>query len=240
MKTKKTGKTMRVAGLLLALVLVTSCFVGGTFAKYVTSDHKVDSARAAKWGVVVDVEGDSAFAKQYDGDENAQGNTVIAAATATYKVVAPGTKKDNVLSSTLTGTPEVKVEVTYDATVVLANWEDAQHKYYCPLVFTIKHGGTTTTLSGMKYDSVTDFQTALETEIKSVKATYAPNTDLSTATGHDLSISWEWPFETGTTENEKAANNVKDTYLGDQAAVPAGTKVPNIHFGIFTTVTQVD
>lgn len=231
---------MRVAGLLLALVLVTSCFVGGTFAKYVTSDHKVDSARAAKWGVVVDVEGDSAFAKQYDGDENAQGNTVIAAATATYKVVAPGTKKDNVLSSTLRGTPEVKVEVTYDATVVLANWEDAQHKYYCPLVFTIKHGGTTKTLSGMDYDSVTAFQTALETEIKSVKATYAPNTDLSTATGHDLSISWEWPFETGANESEKAANNVKDTYLGDQAAVPGGLKIPNIHFGIFTTVTQID
>lgn len=49
MKTKKTGKTMRVAGLLLALVLVTSCFVGGTFAKYVTSGHGNDSARAAKW-----------------------------------------------------------------------------------------------------------------------------------------------------------------------------------------------
>lgn len=54
---------MRVAGLLLALVLVTSCFVGGTFAKYVTSGHGNDSARAAKWGVVVNVEGDSAFAK---------------------------------------------------------------------------------------------------------------------------------------------------------------------------------
>lgn len=231
---------MRVAGLLLALVLVTSCFVGGTFAKYVTSGHGNDSARAAKWGVVVNVEGDSAFAKQYDGDENAQDNTVIAAATATYKVVAPGTKKDNVLSSTLSGTPEVKVEVTYDAIVALANWEDAQQKYYCPLVFTIKHGETTKTLSGMNYNSMEEFQTALVTEIKSVKATYAPNTDLSTATGHDLSISWQWPFETGDTETEKAANNVKDTYLGNQAAVPAGLKGPNIHFEIHTTVTQVD
>ena len=30
----KKNRTMRVAALLLALTLMTSCFVGGTFAKY--------------------------------------------------------------------------------------------------------------------------------------------------------------------------------------------------------------
>ena len=44
---------MRVAGLLLALVLVTSCFVGGTFAKYVTGNYGEDNARVAKFGVAV-------------------------------------------------------------------------------------------------------------------------------------------------------------------------------------------
>lgn len=62
MKTKKTGKTMRVAGLLLALVLVTSCFVGGTFAKYVTSGTGTDSARVAKFGVEITANG-TMFAK---------------------------------------------------------------------------------------------------------------------------------------------------------------------------------
>ena len=33
----RKNHTLKLAGILLALVLVTSCFVGGTFAKYVTS-----------------------------------------------------------------------------------------------------------------------------------------------------------------------------------------------------------
>ena len=63
---------MRVAGLLLALVLVTSCFVGGTFAKYVTSGGGTDHARVAKFGVTVKATGnDTMFATQYDKAEGA-------------------------------------------------------------------------------------------------------------------------------------------------------------------------
>lgn len=39
---------MRAAVLMLALVLITSCFVGGTFAKYVTSGTGGDNAKVAK------------------------------------------------------------------------------------------------------------------------------------------------------------------------------------------------
>ena len=38
------NKTMRVAALLLALTLMTSCVVGGTFAKYGTGDEALDEA----------------------------------------------------------------------------------------------------------------------------------------------------------------------------------------------------
>ena len=41
---KKT-KLMRAALLLLVLTLITSCFVGGTFAKYTTSAEGSDTAR---------------------------------------------------------------------------------------------------------------------------------------------------------------------------------------------------
>ena len=44
------NKTMRVAALLLALTLMTSCFVGGTFAKYTTKTESQDDARVAYWG----------------------------------------------------------------------------------------------------------------------------------------------------------------------------------------------
>ena len=44
--TKKKNVLMRSAGLLLALVLVTSCFVGSTFAKYTSQPTQ---RRAPVW-----------------------------------------------------------------------------------------------------------------------------------------------------------------------------------------------
>ena len=83
--TLKKNWTLRAAVLMLALVLITSCFVGGTFAKYVTSGTSGDNARVAKWGVTVTAhETGDIFAKSYD-------NTVIA--EGEYKVIAPGTKR---------------------------------------------------------------------------------------------------------------------------------------------------
>ena len=46
----KKNSTLRVAALLLALTLITSCFVGSTFAKYVTGSSSQDTARIAHWG----------------------------------------------------------------------------------------------------------------------------------------------------------------------------------------------
>jgi len=43
------NRTMRVAALLLVLTLITSCFVGGTFAKYTTTKTATAEASVAKW-----------------------------------------------------------------------------------------------------------------------------------------------------------------------------------------------
>lgn len=87
----KNNRTMRAAVLLLALVLITSCFVGGTFAKYVTDGLAMDHARVAKWGVTVTAHatGD-VFAEKYDAIAG-QPDTVIAGGV--YKVIAPRYKK---------------------------------------------------------------------------------------------------------------------------------------------------
>ena len=129
---------MRVAGLLLALVLVTSCFVGGTFAKYVTSGEGADSARVAKFGVKITANG-TMFAKEYATDDESVSGTIAKSVVSsdTSKLVAPGTK-GNMVSMTLTGTPEVAVRVQYTATLTLNdNWKDADGKFYCPLHFKI-------------------------------------------------------------------------------------------------------
>ena len=240
---------MRVAGLLLALVLVTSCFVGGTFAKYVTHGGGTDHARVAKFGVTVTATGnDTMFATQYDKAEGAP-----AALTAQYsvvsgdgaKVVAPGTKNDNCLTVSVAGKPEVAVEVDYDAVVNLTGkWEykytddqGTEHtEFYCPLV--IKVGDKTFT--GTDYTSVGEFTDAVAKAITDLSAVYPAGIELSGSESKGFNVSWEWPFEGGAGSKQ---TDVKDTYLGDLATTtgPESFKtIPAVYAVVTATVTQVD
>ena len=223
-------KTMRAASALLVAVLLTTCTISGTFAKYVTSDSGTDTARVAKWGVTVDAEGVSdAFAKEY-------GDTVKAESTSTLDVVAPGT--NGLLGAiTLKGTPEVAVAVTYDSDLKLENWKVGSVEY-CPIIITVD--GVTYGVTGMKdssgveatnkYSTVAALVAAVNDAIDNRAAqTYGPNTDLSTVTGHGLKVSWEWAYD----KNDDA----KDTALGDNAA---GENHAIIQFNVEATVTQID
>ena len=236
--TSKKNWTLRAAVLMLALVLITSCFVGGTFAKYVTSGDAADHARVAKWGVTVTAHGTGdVFAKSYD-------NTVIA--NGEYKVIAPGTKKENAALVTLSGQPEVAVKVTYSAEhfSLTGKWVgDKNDTFYCPLIIKVtgKVNGTvqTTTINCAEKNSAAEIKTAVQNAVAACSATYAPNTDLSSAAvdGEGLKISWEWPFEG--TENP-GQTDAKDTYLSDQAAKTSDLDVPSIYIPVTATVTQID
>lgn len=86
----KGSKLPKLAALLLVLTLVTTCFVSGTFAKYVSEGEGEDAARVAKWGVKVEITGDG-FKTTYGKDDvkaNVDGPTVVS--STTEKVVAPG------------------------------------------------------------------------------------------------------------------------------------------------------
>lgn len=86
----KGSKLPKLAALLLVLTLVTTCFVSGTFAKYVSEGEGEDAARVAKWGVKVEIAGDG-FKTTYGKDDvkaNVDGPTVVS--STTEKVVAPG------------------------------------------------------------------------------------------------------------------------------------------------------
>lgn len=241
----KNNRTMRAAVLLLALVLITSCFVGGTFAKYVTSGDAADHARVAKWGVTVTAHGTGdVFAKEYDAIAG-HDNTVIAGGE--YKVIAPGTKKENATLVTLSGQPEVAVNVTYSAEhfSLTGNWaSDDTGTFYCPLIIKVtgKVGDTvkTETINCATMTSADDVKTAVKTAVAACSATYGPNTDLSAAAvaNEGLKISWEWPFE-GTAGSGQT--DEKDTYLGNQATKTATPEIlPSIYIPVTATVTQID
>ena len=238
----KNNRTMRAAVLLLALVLITSCFVGGTFAKYVTSGDAADHARVAKWGVTVTAHGTGdVFAKEYDAIAG-QDNTVIAGGED--KGIAPGTNKDNAALVTLSGKPEVSVQVTYNAEhfSLTGNWiGDENNTFYCPLIIKVtgKVGDAvkTETINCVEKTSAAEVETAVKNAVAACSATYGPNTDLSTVAGDGLKISWEWPFE-GTAN--QGQTDAKDTYLGNQAATATGLDIPSIHIPVTATVTQID
>lgn len=226
---KKT-KLMRAALLLLVLTLVTSCFVGGTFAKYTTSAEGSDTARVAKWGVIVTANGGT-FANTYVTDtENVVGaiaNSVVSADADgdgdADKVVAPGTK-GNMVGMTITGKPEVAVSVNYVADFKVENWT-VDGNFYCPLQITVG----STTIDGTTFTDKAKFKDAVEREING-STNYAVGTDLTGVTAP--SVSWAWPFENTDTETG-VKNNDKDTALGD-----AGNAT--ISLTITTTVTQID
>lgn len=112
----KKNRTMKLACVLLALAIMTSCFVGGTFAKYTSTSTAEDSARVAKWSFTVgttDVAQSSDFIFDLFATivDTVDGNTDTEL-TDTAKVIAPGTK--GTCSVVLTNASEVDAEYVVD------------------------------------------------------------------------------------------------------------------------------
>lgn len=219
----KKNKFMRIASVLLIVTLLSTSVISGTFAKYTTSATGSDSATVAKWGVKITANG-TTFAKQYATDDSSVASTIAnSVVRAGSNLIAPGTK-GNMVKMTLTGTPEVAVKVSYEATITLENWvSDDSNTYYCPLE--IKIGDDT--LKGSSYTSTTDFANAIKEKVAAYSANYSAGTDLSNTTVKTPEISWSWPFSTD-------GNDAKDTYLGD------AENAASISISVKTTVTQID
>ena len=219
----KKNKMMRLASFLLIAVILTTCAISGTFAKYVTSGNGSDSARVAKFGVTVTGTADT-FKKTYAKDDTSftlAANTVV----STEDVVAPGTS-GSMAAFTITGTPEVAVRVKFEGTLELGDkWADSASAYYCPIEVTVGD----TTFKGTDYASADLFEAAVNAKIATYSKDYVAGTDLSTIGADAPAISWKWAFE----DND----DVKDTYLGDQAAVG---NAATISLSVTATVTQID
>lgn len=224
----KKNVMMKLASFLLVGVMLSTSAISGTYAKYVTADEGSDTARVAKFGVEVSVSG-STFANEYAKDDNSftlAANSVVSC-DSDENVVAPGTQ-DEMAAIEITGTPEVAVRVTYDATVDLNdNWVDEDGNFYCPLIIYINENP----IYGLGFDSAEAMETALMNIIKDYSKDYEAKTTLEDMADENLAIRWEWPFSTG------AENDERDTYLGDQAA---DGEHGSISIDVSATVTQIN
>lgn len=237
----KKNKMMRLASGLLVAVLMTTCAISGTFAKYVTTDSGSDFARVAKWGVSVEAKSFDMFTTDYETDDkNATfvGKYSVSSADAQERddVLAPGTS-GTFADFSIKGTPEVAVDVAVVPTVTVTGDWIVNGDFYCPIVITVGD----TAICGLAYDDATDFADAIAAAIKGYSAQYAPNKDLSTISAN-FDISWEWAFDDAAHEALKcdcakgAQTDAKDTVLGDKAV--AGDL--KIEIGVKIAVTQID
>lgn len=187
----KKNVMMRVASALLVAVLMTTCAISGTFAKYTTSGSATDNARVAKWGVTVEVTGTQAFLNNYESGD-------VVSSVTEEKVVAPGTN-GTLATAEITGMPEVKVNVKREATLELTGWT-INTEFYCPIV--IKVGSNT--VSGLDYDNATAFIAAVEALLD-----YDQDIEANQDLDYQVEVTWEWAFN---------GDDAKDTKLGDAAA----------------------
>ena len=104
----KKNVMMRVASALLVAVLMTTCAISGTFAKYTTTNSGSDDARVARWGFTEN----TITVDMFDGSyTNVQSSN-------TDNVLAPGTSKTATISFLPQGgTPEVAYTFTVTITV---------------------------------------------------------------------------------------------------------------------------
>lgn len=221
----KKNRAMRVAAMLLVLVMMTSCFVGGTFAKYTTSTTGTDSARVAYWGFK---EEGTVTLDMFDGNyKNTAGETTVNSAT-NDNVIAPGTEKEAEFgfAYTANGTiaaPEVDYSITVTATGKI---DDA-----------IKNN---TNIKWYLDDTAVDSFDALLTAIEALGQATVEAGNLPTNFGQDQThkVKWVWEFETAddadTDADEMAAQDKIDTEMGNK------TTLDEVEITITITATQID
>ena len=111
----RKNKMMRAASALLVAVLLTTSTISGTFAKYVTTNTASDTARVAKWGVELQVEGNLYADSYIDAIENGKTDATLAVnSSGTDDVVAPGTFNGEGFTFSINGKPEVSGQIKID------------------------------------------------------------------------------------------------------------------------------
>lgn len=182
--TMKKNTMMRVATVLMVAVLLTTCAISGTFAKYVSEASASDTARVAKWGW-----GTTSVA--IDLFDDVYGDTVDSSDGA--NVIAPGTSK----TSAITWTPDATFapEVDYALTFTAAGTIPAEIEQ--ELDWTLSVNGATET----KYTTFAQLVAALEAVKYDGDASAAAPTV-------NVVIGWVWVFNGGDDAADTALGNM--------------------------------
>lgn len=217
----KTNKFLRAAAVLLILVVMTTCAISGTFAKYVTTDSSSDSARVANWGWdnSASITLDNLFLSAYNGTVNSDTD-----------VIAPGTYNNASFQFTYDETNGSAPEVSYTFEVSTAGSTISDEiKNNTAIVWSLDGTEFVSTATATSWDQLLAAIEALDGNADGV-ATYAPQQMPDAfSTGDTLhTVGWSWTFEVDGAQNEI------DTDMGNAA------DLAEVEIVISITATQID
>lgn len=194
----KKNTMMRIASCLLVAVLLTTCAISGTYAKYTTEISMKDTARVAYWGFKAQTDVDLKLFEYTDAGV-ASGNT--------DRIIAPGTSNEVDLdfiysdySDTAIAAPEVdySLDVAVVVTGTVTELETNENFKW-----------TLTTAGGTEeFDTLA----ALETKLESYSTNYEAGA-LPEIFKNGVKVGWVWDFEVDD------AGNAADTDLGNMDAL---------------------
>ncbi len=215
----KKNKMMRLASVLLVAVLLSTCAISGTFAKYTTTTGSQDEARVAYWGwtpVAMDITG--LFANAYE--TTVKGDSTVNALT---DVIAPGTTGSATFAFAYAGTKAPEVAYTFVVDTTGSSIGDTI-KNNANIQWKLDDGSWGT------WDAMITAIEALDGNKSDNR--YDPNTlpDEFTTADDTHTISWQWVFHTD------AAADVTDTAMGNVTAAD----LAKVKVVINITATQVD
>ncbi len=221
----KKVKTLRLASVLLVLVLLTTSIIGGTFAKYVTKASSGDSARVAYWGFQstnnLDLTG--LFSSQYI-DTKVDANGTVKSADGD-DVIAPGTSGSAKFAFAYA---EIGEEAVVDTTAQAVNAPEVKYSFTVGVEGTCADDIKNNTNIQWKlddgtwgtWDAMVNAIKALSGDASGTKEYEAGNLPAAfTTADNEHTISWQWLFPTTGTPEEIAAQNEKDTALGNKATL---------------------
>jgi hypothetical protein len=216
----KKNKMMRIASVLLVAVLLSTCAISGTFAKYITEVSSSDYARVAKWGFdTASISIADLFKESY---------TNVATATDNYTIIAPGTSGFTTFKFEAEGEPEVDYTFSVVATEECSDLIKKSN---------IKWALVTGTQAPAADSGEWGTWDAMIAEINALSGTGSYTAgNLPDMVNKDYAICWMWAFTSSNdgknagaettvdNEGETTIVSVNDTYLGN-AAVSEDLKV---------------
>jgi len=189
----KKNRLMRIAALLLVLTLATSCFVGGTFAKYVSTTTATDTAHVAVWKFTSDAD---------TGDNIVQTETFTFDIFNTVKEIG-GTAEEEVAN-----TEGIIAPGTY-GTVTVALTNDSEVDATYKVAFT-----------AMEEEVPLQWSVDGTTWKDNVDACDLGVTDIDMGATKNVVLHWKWAF---TDDDVVTQTDAKDTELGINGAAPSVT-----------------